>query len=147
MAKSSVKKLSRSLMKPCPKSAVRPPPRRSVGRVPVAQEEGVGRRAQSQRLTVLEERSISVEVLGQYQQYLMKFESFCKAAGLEWPPTSNCDHVLADFLDLMFLDNKSANEGEKTVAAVGFHFVQWKGQFVRSRRALKGWRKEMPPKS
>jgi integrase len=118
-----------------------------VGRIPLEKEENVGRRAQIHQLTVLEERSVSVEVLGQYRQYLKGFENFCRGAGLEWPPKSNCDPALADYLDIMFLDNKSANAGEKTVASVEFHFVQWKGFFTRSRRALRGWRKEMPAKS
>ena len=37
--------------------------------------------------------------------------------------------------------------GEKTLAAVEYQWYQVKGTLMRSRRALKGWRKEVPPKS
>jgi integrase len=125
----------------------RPPPRRTVGRLHISEEKDVGRRAQTQQLTVLEERSISIEVLNQYKSYLTKFENFCRAEGLQWPLVANCDEVLADYLDIMFLDSRSANEGEKTVAAMEFSFPGLRGRLTRSRRALKGWRKEQPPKS
>ena len=54
---------------------------------------------------------------------------------------------MADYLDILFLENRSANEGEKVVAAVEFHHLELKGKMPRSKRALKGWRKEMPPRS
>ena len=57
------------------------------------------------------------------------------------------DSILADYLDVMFLENRSAAEGEKTVAAVEFNDVSLKGQLVRCKRALRGWCKERPPHS
>ena len=54
---------------------------------------------------------------------------------------------MADYLDILFLEDRSANEGEKLLAALEFHHVELKGKMFRSKRALKGWRKEKPPKS
>jgi hypothetical protein len=123
-----------------------PPSKRSLQRLPIREEVGVGQRAQQNKLTLLEERSISCEVQHQYQGHLNRFKNFCHAQGLEWPP-SRCDEVLADYLDLEFLDGKSSTEGEKLVAAIEFNLIKWRGHLVRSRRALKGWRKERPPGS
>lgn len=84
--------------------------------------EGIGKRAQSQKLTFLEQRSISAEV-GQYGQYQQKFWSFCRDSGLGWPKEGEMDTILADFLDVMFVPRwslRSAAEGEKVVAAIGF---------------------------
>ena len=41
-----------------------------------------GKRAQLNRLTILEQKSISTEVRHQYQSFLLKFESFCRDSGL-----------------------------------------------------------------
>ncbi|CAL1160112.1 unnamed protein product, partial [Cladocopium goreaui] len=106
-----------------------------------------GKRAQLNRLTILEQKSISTEVRHQYQSFLLKFESFCRDSGLKWPLVKDVDAILADFLDVMFLDNRPAAEGEKVVAAVEFNNVKLKGCLVRSKRALRGWRKERPPQS
>ena len=106
-----------------------------------------GKRAQLNRLTILEQKSISTEVRHQYQSFLLKFESFCRDSGLKWPLVKDVDAILADFLDVMFLDNRSAAEGEKVVAAVEFNNLKLKGCLVRSKRALRGWRKERPPQS
>lgn len=59
----------------------------------------------------------------------------------------DADPLLADFLDLLYLDGKSASEGEKTVAALEFHQIALKGHLPRSKRALRGWRKAVPPSS
>eukprot|EP00438_Fugacium_kawagutii_P008128 Skav234369 [mRNA] locus=scaffold2071:40230:43653:+ [translate_table: standard] len=132
-----------------PMDVVRKQPKamRTVGCMKESEVDGIGKRAQTNRLTVLEQKSISSEVRHQYLGYLMKFESFCRASGLKWPLAKDVDAVLADFLDVMFLDNRSAAEGEKVVAAVEFHDVKLKGQLTRSKRALRGWRKERPPQS
>ena len=120
------------------------PPRRHVTKIPVSEELDIGRRAQMNKLTALEMRSVSVEVRNQYQHYHQRFESFCKDHGLQWPPGDQCDAVLADFLDLSFLEGRSAAEGEKVVAAVEFMNIGLRGKLVRCKRALKGWRREMP---
>eukprot|EP00435_Cladocopium_sp_Y103_P017954 s440_g4.t1 len=120
---------------------------RTVGRLPMNEEESVGSRAQKRMLTGLEKRSISVEVMNQYQKYLTMFENFCRGSGLGWPVKRDVDAILADYLDVMFLENRSAAEGEKTVAAVEFMNISLKGQLARSKRALRGWRKERPPQS
>lgn len=119
--------------------------RRVVTRVAVDQEPMIGKRARSNMLTALEMRSVSAEVQSQYQQYLNKFVSFCQANGSAWPlDVVECDNMMADYLDVMFVDGKSASEGEKTVAAAEYMSTTLKGKLVRSRRALKGWRKERP---
>lgn len=127
--------------KPC-----QPKPRRSVQKVKMEVED-LGRRAQNQKITFLEMKSISSEVQHQYHQYQSKFASFCWASGLGWPLSQDTDAVLADFLDVMFLEGKSAAEGEKVVASIEFHNINLKGSLVRAQRALRGWRKERPPQS
>ena len=57
------------------------------------------------------------------------------------------DLILADFLDVMFLGNHSAAEGEKVVAATEFFNLHLKGTLFHCKRALRGWRKEKPAQS
>lgn len=104
----------------------------------------IGRRAQSQMLKALEMRSVSAEVQNQYQGYQERFKSFCRDNGFPWPPGRQCDEILADYLDLMFLEGRSAAEGEKLVASLEFMCVNLKGKLPRCKRALKGWRREKP---
>ena len=61
-------------------------------------------------------------------------------------PDRRDDH-LAEFMDSMFLEGRGVNEGEKVLAAVEFHHCVLKGRMARSRKALRGWRKEVPPQS
>ena len=96
------------------------------------------------RLTVLEERSVSAEVQSRYRAYYEKFENFCR---LGWPLKKEVDLILADFLDVMFLGNHSAAEGEKVVAATEFFNLHLKGTLFHCKRALRGWRKEKPAQS
>lgn len=106
-----------------------------------------GKKAQSGKLTMLEKNSVSSEQQGQYQHYLGNFRAFCQENKLKFPPKKDVDAVLADYFDVLFLDGKTASEGEKTLAALEFHFHGLKGSLGRSRRALRGWRKLRPPKS
>ena len=124
-----------------------PAPRRKVGRIPALLEDNVGLRAQKGRLTVLEERSVSAEVQSQYRAYYEKFENFCRVSRLGWPLKKEVDLILADFLDVMFLGNHSAAEGEKVVAATEFFNLHLKGTLFHCKRALRGWRKEKPAQS
>ena len=124
-----------------------PAPRRKVGRIPALLEDDVGSRAQKGRLTVLEERSVSAEVQSQYRAYYEKFENFCRVSRLGWPLKKEVDLILADFLDVMFLENHSAAEGEKVVAATEFFNLHLKGTLFHCKRALRGWRKEKPAQS
>ena len=96
----------------------------------------------------MERRSVSGEIEGQYKQHYEKFKAFCKENGGSWPPQLvDVDALLADYLDTLFLQGKSASEGEKAVAALEFLHIGAKNKVPRSRRALKGWRKEVPPGS
>ena len=123
-------------------------PLRQVGRVPCRDEvQGVGKRAQTRKMTVLEQRSVSKEVFNQHTGYYNRFKSFCLQESLPWPPGKDCDLVMADYLDILFMENRSAKEGEKVIAALEFHHLELKGKMVRSKRAIKGWRKERPPRS
>ena len=124
-----------------------PAPRRKVGRIPALLEDNVGSRAQKGRLTVLEERSVSAEVQSQYRAYYEKFENFCRVSRLGWPLKKEVDLILADFLDVMFLGNHSAAEGEKVVDATEFFNLHLKGTLFHCKRALRGWRKEKPAQS
>ena len=124
-----------------------PAPRRKVGRIPALLEDNVGSRAQKGRLTVLEERSVSAEVQSQYRACYEKFENFCRVSRLGWPLKKEVDLILADFLDVMFLGNHSAAEGEKVVAATEFFNLHLKGTLFHCKRALRGWRKEKPAQS
>eukprot|EP00434_Breviolum_minutum_P018993 symbB.v1.2.016746.t1/scaffold1277.1/size127245/10 len=93
-------------------------------------------------------KSISIECQHQYSHYLSKFKAFCEESGLVWPLSSkDADPAMADFMDTLYQEGKQASEGEKTLASFEFHFVNHKGRMVRSRRALKGWRKAYPPSS
>ena len=94
-----------------------------------------------------EERSVSAEVQSQYRAYYEKFENFCRVSRLGWPLKKEVDLILADFLDVMFLENHSAAEGEKVVAATEFFNLHLKGTLFHCKRALRGWRKEKPAQS
>ena len=108
----------------------------------------IGKLAQSRKVTLLESKSISKESRVQYGLYLQRFKVFCQESGVRWPmPDMDADPLMADFMDVMFQDGRSAHEGEKTLAALEFEFVQLKGRMVRSRRALRGWRRVMPATS
>ena len=107
----------------------------------------VGGQCGLERLTVLEERSVSAEVQSQYRAYYEKFENFCRVSRLGWPLKKEVDLILADFLDVMFLGNHSAAEGEKVVAATEFFNLHLKGTLFHCKRALRGWRKEKPAQS
>ena len=113
----------------------------SVGDAPL------GKRAQKGQLTQLERKSISNEQENQYHYYLTKFKDFCKANGLQWPPTTKIDLILADYFDILFQEGHGVSVGEKSLAAVEYHWHKVKGTLLRSRRALRGWRKAVPPKS
>ena len=105
-----------------------------------------GKRAQQGQLTKLEKKSISCEQENQYTHYLSKFKAFCQESGLRWPPRAKVDLLLAEF-DVLFQEGNGVRPGEKTLAAVEYQWRHVKGTMLRSRRALKGWRKMVPPKS
>ena len=107
----------------------------------------LGRLARGNKLTVLERRSVSKAIEEQYGNYYQKFLSFCQEQGLDLPPSASTDANLADYMDVLFFEGKPMNEGEKILASVEFHHGSLKGKLVRSRKALRGWRKERPPES
>ena len=121
-----------------------------LGRGSKAFSTEVGKRAQQQKITLLESKSVSDEIVAQYSKYHANFMNFCKGQGVCKIRKDRLDILLADCLDLIFIEGKGLSEGEKTVAAVAtveFFHVEAKGRLLRSRRALKGWRKEWPPQS
>eukprot|EP00438_Fugacium_kawagutii_P017034 Skav221329 [mRNA] locus=scaffold1437:52275:55350:- [translate_table: standard] len=110
--------------------------------------EDAGKRAQQFGMTILEEKSVSSEILSQYKGYLRKLEVFSRANDIPWPlEKTEADLVLADFMDILYLDKKNPSEGEKVLAALEFFRNDLKGLLPRSRKALKGWRKVMPSQS
>ena len=117
---------------------VTPGARRPAQRTPAEQGLMVGRRAQNCMMTILEERSVSSEVQHQYKNHHAMFQGFCHTSGISWPTGDNTGAILADFLDCLFVDGKSASEGEKVVAAVEFFNISQKGRLPRSRTPLKG---------
>lgn len=126
----------------------RPKKRRTVAKLLDVPREAVGSLAQKKELSLLERKSISVEARDQYKMYFRRFVDFCRDNGSPLPQSPEVlDAMLTDYMDLLFLDNRGAHEGEKTVAAVEFNIISVKGKLVRARRALRGWRKEMPPQS
>ena len=94
----------------------------------------------------LESQSITANQRHQYQTYMRKFKDFCKEQKQGWPPEF-LDSVRADYCVDLFLAGQSASTGEKTVAAVEFFMLGWKGKLVKSKRSLKGWRRLCPPSS
>ncbi|CAE7708857.1 AMY1.1 [Symbiodinium sp. CCMP2592] len=106
-----------------------------------------GKRARKGGITALEIKSISEEQQGQYDFYRQRFKDFCKENKVPWPIKAKADETLADYFDVLFLEGKGVNYGEKTLAAVEFYSLGLKGKMVRSRRALRGWRKLVPPRS
>ena len=119
--------------------------RRSVSSLPIIPREDMGTLARKGHLSLLERKSVSVEVQNQYQKYFQLFVDFCRENGEAWPPSLEClDPLMADYMDLLYLQGRGAHEGEKTLASVEFNIVASKGKMVRSRRALKGWRKVVP---
>jgi len=125
-----------------------PRTRRSIHALRVVNSVPVGERAQKNQLTALEEKSISAEVQNQYGMYYEKFQDFCRGSMIDLVGLGEkTDAVLADYMDLLYLQGRSPHEGEKTVASVEFNNIALKGKLMRSRRALKGWRKAMPAQS
>lgn len=106
-----------------------------------------GTLARKNKMTMLERRSVTPAIELQYGNYYQKYLSFCKDHGLELPPHLNTDINVADYMDLLFLEGRPMNEGEKLVASIEYHNPKLRGALTRSRRALKGWRKERPPGS
>eukprot|EP00435_Cladocopium_sp_Y103_P055837 s653_g18.t1 len=128
----------------------RPQARRTVHALvsPVQQEPSNGKRARLNLLTQLEQRSVSVEVQHQYDMYYKRFLDFCLENGEEVPrEVEMMDAMLADYMDICFLDGRTPHEGEKTMAAIEFKHVSVKGRLPRSKRAMKGWKKVMPSQS
>lgn len=113
----------------------------------LADQPEIGKLARSNKLTVLERRSVSANIEEQYRNYYQKFLSFCQAQDLDLPPSPSTDANLSDFMDVLFFEGKPMNEGEKILASVEFHHSCLKGRLVRARKALRGWRKECPPES
>lgn len=125
-----------------------PRTRRSIHALRVVNSVPVGERAQKNQLTALEEKSISAEAQNQYGMYYEKFQDFCRGSMIDLVGLGEkTDAVLADYMDLLYLQGRSPHEGEKTVASVEFNNIALKGKLMRSRRALKGWRKAMPAQS
>jgi hypothetical protein len=124
----------------------------SAVKVPVCRKKtstvtGAGRLAQAGEMTLLEENSISAMVETQYSEYLRAFKAFYKENGWGELLDKNTDLVLADFFDVKYLEGRGSAEGEKTIAAIQFHDSRFKSGemlLVRSKRALKGWRKLVP---
>lgn len=106
-----------------------------------------GTLARKNKMTMLERRSVTPAIDLQYGNYYQKYLSFCKDHGLELPPHLNTDINVADYMDLLFLEGRPMKEGEKLVASMEYHNPKLRGVLTRSRRALKGWRKERPPGS
>ena len=103
--------------------------------------------AKSHGLTSLERRSVSRGVESQYAEYYQRYMNFCQEAGLELPPSGKTDDHLAEFMDGLFLEGREVAEGEKTLASLEYHHAVLKGKLTRSRKCLRGWRKERPPQS
>ena len=104
------------------------------------------RSARKGGVTQLEAKSISEEQQNQYGHCVNKFKG-CKENGFRWPLREKEDETLADYFDVLYQEGRSANYGEKTVAGMEFFFQRLKGQLLRSRRALRGWRKAVPPQT
>ena len=120
--------------------------RRSIQAIKL--EGAAGNRARSGKLTELELKSVSNEIQNQYAGYYHRLEVFSRENGLSWPlKIEEADKVLADYMDVLFLDKKAPAEGEKTLAALEFFQIELKMCLPRSRRALRGWRKCMPAQS
>ena len=98
-------------------------------------------------ITFLESKSVSEEVGAVYSKHFASFRNFCKEQKVTTTKAEVVDGILAEYLDVIFMDGKGLSEAEKTVAAVEFFNVKVKGGLLRSRRALKGWRKQHPPQS
>lgn len=81
------------------------------------------------------------------QHYYRNFKVFCKENKFKNSKRDQIDAILADYFDVLFLENRSAAEGEKTLASIEFYMHSLRGKLVRSRKALRGWRKLKPPKS
>lgn len=144
----AIRKPTRSLPVNKDKVLKRAKPLRSIQSISVADLQGVGKKAQSNQMTILEKKSVSSEILVQYEGYLRKLEAFSKENGVTWPLVSaEADAMVADYMDVLFLDKKSPSEGEKVLAALEFFRHDLKGRCHRSRKALKGWRKCMPAQS
>eukprot|EP00438_Fugacium_kawagutii_P002485 Skav209078 [mRNA] locus=scaffold207:207591:211020:- [translate_table: standard] len=114
---------------------------RGVKKIEVDKEDRV-------KMSKLEMKSVSQEVQNQYAGYFNKFKGFCRENALQWPLKGDIvDDVMCDYLDWLYEEGRSPHEGEKSIAAMEFFRMELKGTLNRCRRALKGWRKIMPPQS
>jgi len=125
-----------------------PPERRSVHPLRRPRQPREPLKQAGERMSKLEEMSISAEVQNQYVLYYNRFVDYCKESGMSMPTTlTDTDVALSEYLDSLYYEGKSPHEGEKTMAAIEFHRLSMKGSLFHSKRALKGWRKAVPPQS
>ena len=106
-----------------------------------------GTLAKKNKPTMLERRSVSQAVESQYVKHYQGYLSFCREHGLELPPASGTDANLADYMDVLYLEGQPMNQGEKILASIEYFNGTLRGSLLRSRRALRGWRKEQPLQS
>ena len=93
--KSNSRSLVAETVLPTPRK--KPKAKRSVQSLKLP--ENVGKRAQSNQMTILESKSVSTEVLWQYGGYLKKFEAFLRANDVKVPlDAAEADAVLADYI-------------------------------------------------
>ena len=122
----------------------------AVAKIDIDTKRQMGSLAASGKLSFLERKSVSMEGLQKYEFYVNQFRAFCLAHGLSTKPSARTDQYLADFFDICFLEERSANYGEKMVAGIEFlntRFQDGTFSLIRSKRALRGWRKMIPPGS
>ncbi len=146
MKKSKASPSMKVLQSPKVPRAGRAKPQRSLARTREVTEEAK-RLAAGNKLTVLERRPVSKGIENQYAGYYQQFVNFCREGGLSLPPSDATDDNVTEFMDQMFSEGRSAAEGEKVLASVEYHHCKLKGRMTRSRKALRGWRKEMPAES
>ena len=101
-----------------------PAPRRKVGRIPALFGGRCGLKGAKKGDSLFwRSGQCQQKCSPQYRAYYEKFVNFCRVSRLGWPLKKEVDLILADFLDVMFLENHSAAEGEKVVAATEFFSI------------------------
>ena len=98
--------------------------------------------------SLLERRSLTAQTGATYDRLIRNYAAFCAENGFPEAPGPRTDVILLDLFDKWFLEGYGPNVGEKMEAALCFReprlkeMMEW--SLVRSRRALKGWRRAAP---
>lgn len=105
-------------------------------------------RASVGELTILEANSVLPATRLDYQKRKAAFQEFASSLRLPLRTAEEADIAMVEYLDLLFLEGATIEEGQKALAAwqwLNPMYPRGAGQhLVRSKKALQGWKKLAP---